>query len=274
LVVLYSINVFVTFSLSQLAMVRHWWQVRSTERKWRHGIVINGIGLLLTSFILVSVIVMKFYEGGWITIAVTGTLIAVALAVKKHYARTAQLLTRLDSLVMPVVQPEFDSKTLKSKNPDPACNPNAMTAVIFVSGFNGLGLHTLFGILRLFGDLYRNFVFVQVGTIDAGNFKGVEDLESLEKKTREDVGKYVEYMKRNGFYAEGFSSTGIDIVDKILQLSPAITKRFPQSVFFGGQLVFPEESMLTPMLHNYIVFTLQRKFYHQGIPFVILPIRV
>ena len=69
LVVLYSINVFITFSLSQLGMVRHWWQVRATERKWRHGILINGLGLLLTSFILVSVIVLKFDEGGWITIA-------------------------------------------------------------------------------------------------------------------------------------------------------------------------------------------------------------
>jgi amino acid transporter len=274
LVVLYSINVFVTFSLSQLAMVRHWWQVRSTDRKWRHGIIINGLGLLLTSFILVSVVVLKFDEGGWITIAVTGSLVAIAFAVKKHYAKTAVLLKRLDSLVMPVVQPEFDSKTLKSKNPNPVCNPNAMTAVVFVSGFNGLGLHTLFAILRLFGDIYKNFVFVQIGTIDAGNFKGASDLESLEMKTREDIDKYVHYMKRNGFYAEGFSATGIDIVDEIINISPAITKRFPQSVFFGGQVVFPEDSMLTPLLHNYIVFTLQRKFYHQGIPFVILPIRV
>jgi amino acid transporter len=274
LVVLYSINVFITFTLSQLAMVRHWWQVRASETKWRKGILSNGIGLMLTSFILISVIILKFDEGGWITIAVTGTLVALAIAVKKHYANTANLLKRLDSLVMPVVQPEFDSKTLKSKNPNPACHPHAMTAVIFVSGFNGLGLHTLFGILRLFGDIYKNFVFVQIGIIDAGNFKGVEDLQSLEEKTREDIDKYVMYMKRNGFYAEGFYATGIDITDEILKLSPAITKKFPQSVFFGGQVVFPEESMLTPLLHNYIVFSLQRKFYHQGIPFVILPIRV
>ena len=175
---------------------------------------------------------------------------------------------------MPVVEPEFDRKTAKSKDHAPVCNPNAMTAVIFVSGFNGLGLHTLFGILRLFGDIYKNFVFVQIGIIDAGNFKGVEDLQSLEEKTHEDIDKYVHYMKRNGFYAEGFYTTGIDITDEILKLSPAITKKFPQCVFFGGQIVFPEESMLTPFLHNYIVFSLQRKFYHQGIPFVILPIRV
>ncbi len=48
----------------------------------------------------------------------------------------------------------------------------------------------------------------------------------------------------------------------------------PWCVFFNSQVVFPQDSMLTPVLHNYIVFSLQRKLYHQGIPFVILPIRV
>ena len=37
LVVLYSINVFITFVLSQLGMVRHWWQERHRERRWRRG---------------------------------------------------------------------------------------------------------------------------------------------------------------------------------------------------------------------------------------------
>jgi hypothetical protein len=38
-------------------------------------------------------------------------------------------------------------------------DPRARTAVILVNGFNGLGLHTLFGVIRLFGSLYRNFVY-------------------------------------------------------------------------------------------------------------------
>ncbi len=49
LVVLYSINVFITFSLSQLGMVRHWWNVRAGEPKWKSKIFINGFGCLLTA---------------------------------------------------------------------------------------------------------------------------------------------------------------------------------------------------------------------------------
>ena len=48
----------------------------------------------------------------------------------------------------------------------------------------------------------------------------------------------------------------------------------PDVVFFGGQLVFPKDTLLTRFLHNYTVFAIQQRFYHKGIPFVILPIRV
>src|SRR5208282_2015655 len=53
LVIFYSINVFITFSLSQAGMVRHWWQVRKTDSSWRHKLAINGFGLALTASILV-----------------------------------------------------------------------------------------------------------------------------------------------------------------------------------------------------------------------------
>ena len=66
----------------------------------------------------------------------------------------------------------------------------------------------------------------------------------------------------------------MDIVQEAVDLAPKILEKFPQSVFFGGQLVFPNDSWLIRFLHNYTVFALQRKFYLRGIPFVILPIRV
>ncbi len=72
LVVLYSINVFITFFLSQLGMVRHWWQVRGKEDHWEKKLLINGVGMTLTFFILISVTILKFYEGGWITLLLTG----------------------------------------------------------------------------------------------------------------------------------------------------------------------------------------------------------
>jgi hypothetical protein len=66
----------------------------------------------------------------------------------------------------------------------------------------------------------------------------------------------------------------VDVVDASFRIAPEIIKKFPSSVFFAGQLVFPEESVLTRWLHNYTAFSIQRKFYSGGIPIVILPIRI
>jgi amino acid transporter len=273
MVVLYSINVFITFFLSQLGMVRHWWQHRGKEKRWRHGLLINGLGMIMTAFILLSVSALKFHEGGWITIAVTGALVALALKIKQHYKKTGKLLKRLDNLVdaAKISISEIAGKVKQNRKP---IDFQAKTAVLLVGGFNGLGLHTLFGAIRLFAGSIKNFVFVQVGIVDAGVFKGSEEVAQLQKKVDGDLDQYVKFMKAQGFYAERFSAIGIDVVEEVAQLSEQVLQRFPNAIFFGGQLVFPQEHMFYRWLHNYTVFAIQRKFYYRGIPVVMLPIRV
>ncbi|MBI4596344.1 MAG: APC family permease [Candidatus Tectomicrobia bacterium] len=274
LVVLYSINVFITFVLSQLGMVSHWWNSRTTVDHWKRRLLINGIGLIMTVFILVSVVVLKFHEGGWITILITGTLVALVMLIRRHYEHTGKLLKRLDNLVAVANNPHSENlpKALLHKNQSQELNPKAKTAILLVNGFTGLGLHTLFSVFRLFGDVFKNFIFVQIGVIDAGNFKGTAELERLQKQVKNDVDKYVDFMERHGYYAEGIFSIGIDVVDEVAQIAPQVLQRFPQSIFFGGQIVLPRETLLSRWLHNYTVFAIQRRFYQLGIPVVILPI--
>ncbi len=274
LIVLYSINVFITFSLSQLGMVKHWWLVRKSEKGWIRKLSINGIGLILTSFILISVLIIKFGEGGWITLVITASLVVLTLIIKKHYLIAADLLRRLDTIVDSVEASIYNIQNEQDTPAEPKFDPQGKTAAILVNGFNGLGLHTLLSVFRLFGGTYKNFVFVQAGSVDAGNFKGADEIENLTNHISNEANRYVKYMKEHGYYAEAFTSVGTDIVDEINSQVPAITKKFHNVIFFGGQIVFPEESFMTRWLHNYIVFAVQRKFYRQGIPFVILPIRV
>jgi len=276
LVVLYSINVFITFALSQTGMVRHWWQVRSKNPQWRKKMLVNGVGLILTGFILVSVVLMKFYEGGWITLLVTTALVIAAIAVRRHYNQTFKLLRRLDSLVAAaesdVAQPAAGRTA--AKEAEPTCDPNAQTAVILVNGFGGLGLHTLFSVIRLFGGVFKNYVFMSIGMVDAGTFKGAAEMDLLRAKVNKDVDRYVAYMRRKGYCAEGVSSVGIDIVDEVAHTAATVRERFPHAVFFGGQLVFEKDTFVTRWLHNYTAFAIQRRFYRDGIPVIILPIRV
>lgn len=276
LVVLYSINVFITFFLSQLGMVRHWWLVRGKEAHWEKKLFINGIGMVLTFFILVSVTVLKFDEGGWITLLLTGSLIVIALLTRRHYHNTYNMLHRLDDLVK-VAEASCPIKPERSgggKEDTVKYDPRDKTAILLVNGFNGLGLHTLFSIIRLFGGTFKNFVFMQVGIVDAGNFKGAEEVSHMKVKVQEDLDRYVRYMRCHGYYAAGYSSFGTDVVEEVERLTPQILDRFPNAVLFGGQLVFPTTSFLSGVFHNYTIFAIQRRFYNQGVPVVVLPIRV
>ena len=276
LVILYSINVFITFSLSQLGMVRHWWHVRSEVKDWLRKFFINGIGLILTSFILIAVSTLKFHQGGWITLFVTGSFVVVVFLIKRHYINTNKMLHRLDSLVKVAESSgqEHIPGITHTKDVKPELDTKAKTAVLFVNGFNGLGLHTLFHVVRLFGGVFKNYIFIQIGILDTGNFKGLSEVERLREHTESEVNKYVEFIKRQGYYAEAYTSIGTDVVEEIIKIAPKIMERFPQAVFFGGQLVFPEDTIITRMLHNHVVFDLQRRFYQLGAPFVILPVRV
>lgn len=276
LVVLYSINVFITFFLSQLGMVRHWWQVREKESLWQKKLFVNGLGMILTFFILVSVIVLKFDEGGWITLLLTGGLVALAIFTRQHYRHTYQMLKRLDELVkVAEASCPFKPEASRSeKEQNIKYDPKGKTAILLVNGFNGLGLHTLFSIIRIFGSTFKNFVFVQVGIADAGSFKGVEEVSHLKAEVKNSLDRYVNYMRCHGYYAEGYTSYGTDVVDEIDRLMPDILERFPNAVLFGGQLVFPKTSFFSNLFHNYTIFAVQRRFYNKGIPVVVLPIRV
>jgi hypothetical protein len=276
LVVLYSINVFITFFLSQLGMVRHWWQVRGKEGQWEKKLFINGLGLILTFGILITVTILKFYEGGWITLILTGSLVTIALLTKRHYRNTHKLLNRLDELVTVAEAscPAFPGEHGTDKELKVKYDPQDKTAVLLVNGFNGLGLHTLFSIIRLFGGTFKNFVFIQAGVLDAGNFKGVEEVANMKAEVRKELDRYVHYMRCHGYYAASYSSFGTDVVDEIAGLTPRILERFPNAILFGGQLVFPKTTFLSGVFHNYTIFAVQRRFYSEGIPVVILPIRV
>ncbi len=227
---------------------------------------------MLFCLLLVVAGILTLNMAVWGMLILAGGLALVETMGQRHYRKTHLLLRRLDELV----------KIAESSGPEvneaPAekvkYEPRGKTAVLLVSGFNGLGLHTLFSVVRLFGSSFRNFVFLQVGTLDA---RAIKDPEKVSQKTAEvnaDLDRYVSYMRRHGYHAVGYPSCGTKIVDEIVRITPHVLEQHPNSVFFGGQLVFPNASLLAKLFHNYTIFAIQKRFYRQGIPVVILPIRV
>lgn len=266
LVVLYSINVFLTFTLSQLGMCVHWWQERASDPRWRQHLLVNGIGLALTSSILVATTVLKFRAGGWVTVVVTAAFVALCLYIRRHYEQVEQALQRLDEELVdfPVLEIESGAPTRDVTKP---------TAAILVTGYNGLGLHSVLAIPGLFGNHFQNFVFISVGVIDSNKFKGTAELENLKASTEEMLQKYVKFVRQHGRHAEYWYALGTDAVDEIEELCARIHKTFRRTVFFAGKLVFSEENLLTRQLHNQAANTIQRRLQFKGMQMVVLPVR-
>jgi len=272
LIVLYSINVFITFCLSQLGMVRHWWDSRAVVRRWFGKFLINGIGLALTGFILVSVVVIKFHEGGWITLFITGALVALMFVIKANYESHSVQIKKLEPLVDEVEASQPVKQIPVQPNKDLPFDPNEKTAVIMVKDFTGIGLKTVFAIFKQFGPVFKNFVFVQVGLIDAQALRGSADVDKVKKKVQNEVGRYVNLLRRHGYHAEGLSLFGIDTVEEVAAAAHKLKETYPNSTFFGGQIVFPKGSLMPKLLHNYTLFAVQERLHKEGIPLFILPI--
>ena len=98
LIQLYIVGVFVSFSFSQLGMIRHWTRLLTTERDphaRRHAArsrIINGIGFVSTSTVLLIVIITKFMGGAWIVIIAMPALYMLMTGIRTHYDRVSREL--------------------------------------------------------------------------------------------------------------------------------------------------------------------------------------
>jgi amino acid transporter len=267
LLVMYAINVFVTFSLTLIGMTRHWWQERSRDAAWKKGFLLQGTGAVACVGILIVTIYEKAYEGGWMTIVVTALMVTLAFLIKKHYTRVREQLRRLDEqlLGIPVRPHPKEAGEIQREEP---------VAVMLVAGFSGLGIHTVLSVQTLFPHQYKSYLFVSVGVIDSAIFKGHSEVEALKSHTIEDLEKYVDFVQKLGFKADYRYEIGTEAVQSVVELCEEVRREFPRSIFYLGQLVFENDRFYYRLLHNETAFAIQRRLQFAGLQSVVLPIRV
>lgn len=266
LVLMYSINVFVTFTLTQVGMVRFWYNGRNERPDWWRKIMIHIIGLVLCLSILIVNIYEKFLIGGWITLVVTLGLILMCFWIKKHYLDVRKSVQKLDEMLnnIPLPEPSEENKLL----------PNAPTAVLLVGGYGGLGVHTLLSIKKLFPDNFKNVIFVSAGVLDSVKVKAGAEVEHLMNETEKDLKKYVDLARRVGYASEYRVSIGIEVVDQVHQLCIDIAKEYPRGIYFASKLVFQKERWYQRFLHNETANQIQRRLQFDGLNSMILPVRI
>ena len=267
LVVLYSINVFLTFSISLFGLCIYWWSRRRDRGNWLGRLLLSLLGLSVTSSILIVLVTEKFATGGWVTVLITGVVIAICYSIRRHYQSTRLQLRKVDQL--------FEARLSQDANqPEPKLEPEAPTAILFVGKHRGLGIHSLLWILRLFSGHFKNFIFLSVGEIDAHSYDGRGALRTLEYTIENSLRYYVHYCWGHGVAAEYHMAFGTDPIQEFLKLTDMVYEKYPNSVCFSSQLIFERANFLTGWLHNQTPLELQKRLHLQGRQMVLLPMKV
>lgn len=269
LVVMYSINVFLTFSLSMFGMLRYWFNRRKDSLHWRRRTSLFAVGFLMCVTILTITVLEKFAGGGWVTVLVTGTVVVTAFMIRRHYRSVADRLVKVDQQLK-----KIGDLARPTGVPVPPLDPAKPTAIVLVQSFSGIGIHTVLQVHRAFGGHFRNYVFLSVGVIDSGGFKGADDIDALRASTEQCLRRYVELMHGLGYPAASRMAIGTEVVSEAEKLCLETAKEYAHAVFFTGQIIFRDEKWYHKPLHNQTAFAIQRRLQWLGKTMVIMPIRV
>lgn len=266
LVVLYSINVFITFALCLLGLCVYWLRNREPGWRWWRQIALSAVGFGFSAAILVILFYEKLFEGGWATILGTTAVIVFCLLVRRHYAYVERQLRAADR--------RLDFKP-KEAPPEPVKpDPSKPTAVFLIGSSYGSGMHTLLNVARTFPNHFRNFVFVSVGEVDSSSFGGSAALDELKAGVCERLASFEMFCRHRGIAAVSYSRFGTDVVDELTTLCRQVAHDFPNCVFFAPRLVLANENWFVRQLHNHTALEIQRRLHGEGLQMMVLPMRI
>ncbi len=269
LVILYSINVFLTFTLSLASVVRYRWGERKNPRIW-HKFIIALLACLVCATILVTTLIEKFTDGAWKTVLITGLIIMACMQCRKHYDMVHHRLKEIEQ--------DLGSAMLtspkKSVTEKPRMDPRESTAVFLVGDDAATGMHTFLWVQRLFPGVFKNFVFASVGEIDTEEFTDESRWHKLRRDTKSMLKNYVDFCTNRGLPATYYHDYGTDVVETINRLTERISADFPRSVFFSTKLIFDNETIMHQWLHNQLSYMLQKKLHSKGQNLIIMPMKI
>jgi hypothetical protein len=211
-------------------------------------------------------LVEKFTEGGWLTALIIIAIIGICLTIRNHYNWAREQIRKVDEI--------FANQPFGSIVTSPKPDPSLPTAVFLVGSSRGGGLHALLWVQRMFPDHFRNFIFLNVRTVDSHSYGGSEDMKMTKMEANVALTYFVNFCNSKGWAAKSYLAFGTDAIDEVTKLAEQVHEDFPNCIFFASKLIFEQENWLIRLLHNQAALALQRRLHLHGLQMVILPMKV
>jgi amino acid transporter len=267
LVVLYSINVFLSLALAKAGLCRYWWARRREVHSWLLRLGVAGAGFAIAAMILIVTLTQKFFAGGWLTVCVTLLVIGGCLAVRRHYRWVEERRCEMDALFALPTHELAPARAIDSTSDD-------QVAVLLVTEHWGPAIHTLLWIQRLFPGRFRSVVLVGVVRVQADALGTSEVIRRKRERLDASLCQLEGFCAKAGLGTRRVVGQGTDTIAELERLIKDMVACFPGCVCFTNQLILPAGQRFGERMHNHTALGLQRRLHLDGIPLVVLPIRL
>lgn len=268
LVVLYSINVFLTFSLSLGGLTRYNFSHRKDMKfgQWLSRTVISCVALVVAVSILITLFLAKFSQGAWAAVVVALVLAACGYWIRDHYRRFDKSMDQtFDDLLIRDPSAAIDI-------PKP---PIMKRPVGVITGAQGAaGLHALMHAQRLFRGQFDSVLIISAGEVDAEAYGGHEALERLKHQVGERCGKIAAWCRDHGMPAKVYTGFSTDAVETLESLCLKAQKDYPNVIFVATRPMTRPHGWASTLLHGGTALSLQRRLHAHDAPLIVLPMRV
>lgn len=263
LVIFYSINVFITFSVSLIGLVVYWWTNRQHEPHWFRRMLLSSIAAIICISILMIVIISKIEMGSWLTLLVTLGLILACIYIKNRYQQHEQLKIKLDhTLDISAPNKPIQETTIDHQKP----------TAVFVVKHLGATLHTILWVERMFPQHFKNYVFVSYGQVDTGSFGSESALKRLQKNTNRVLNGLSDFSSQHGIANEAYCAFGAAPIDDIISMAEKINATYDNAVYFAPRYVYKHDNVFSRYIRGDFINLVQRKLQNIGTKMLVLPL--
>lgn len=263
LVIFYSINVFITFSVSLLGLMAYWFKHRSG--RWLRSLIFSSLAFLICITILVVILITRFFPDGGLAILFTTCVILICYHFQQKYKSHEKLKKKLDQ--------SLEINLGEHKSAIPVTDHDAPTAVFLVNRL-GAAIHTILWVERLFPNHFKNYIFVSYGIVETANFGSEQTLSLLQTHTDRTLSYLENYASHKNIASESRSSFGTQAVEDMVAMAEDITSQFNHTVFFGARYIYPQETIIGRMLHSDFSLMVQRCLQNSGVKMLIIPLQL
>ena len=267
LVIIYSISVFLAFTVSIFGLLKYFSTEVSHFFKKSIKLFLLGLGFIVCAMVLVMIAATSFLSGGWIGFLLIILLLCFCLSIRKEYRISNAML---DKLNQELVRPLNNTTPIVPILP----NPSDATAIIFVSTSCGAAMHTFLMVNKLFKDHYKNFVFVSIAVIDSGTVVFADRIEELRQNNQNNLDYLTNFCYLHHIPATSLLEVATDPIDGLDVFAKKLADKYPDNAFFASQLLFSGNSWIQRISHNNTAFAMQRELYNLGLNMMILPVKV